>query len=63
MQISIGGDLIVAIDEQPVTDSQDIAEIMDEHKPGDTITVTFYRGRQKMTARVVLGEASGEGNG
>ena len=56
-QISIGGDLIVAIDNQEVTNSQDIAEIMNVHQPGDTVTVTFYRGRRKMTARVTLGEA------
>lgn len=62
MQISIGGDLIVAIDGQPVTDSQDIAEIMDRHKPGDEITVTFYRGQRKMTARVALGEAAEQAN-
>ena len=55
--ISIGGDLIVAIDGQQVTNSQDLAEIMDEHQPGDAITVTFYRGRRKMTTRVTLGEA------
>ncbi|MGA7522205.1 MAG: trypsin-like peptidase domain-containing protein [Acidobacteriaceae bacterium] len=55
--ISIGGDLIVAIDGQQITNSQDLAEIMDEHQPGDTITVTFYRGRRKMTTRVTLGEA------
>lgn len=63
MQISIGGDLIVAIDGQPVTDSQDVAEIMDRHQPGDTVTVTFYRGQRKMTARVVLGEAPERADG
>jgi S1-C subfamily serine protease len=63
MQISTGGDLIVAIDGRPVTDSQDIAEIMDRHQPGDTVTVTFYRGQRRMTARVVLGEADQQANG
>ncbi len=58
MQISIGGDLIVAIDGQQVTNSQDLAEVMNGHQPGDTVTVTFFRGRRKMTARVVLGEAN-----
>jgi S1-C subfamily serine protease len=58
MQISIGGDLIVAIDGQQVTDTQDVAEIMDRHQPGDTVTVTFYRGQRKMTTRAVLGEAA-----
>jgi S1-C subfamily serine protease len=57
MQISTGGDLIVAIDGQEITNSQDIAEIMNQHQPGDTVTVTFFRGRRRMTTRVTLGEA------
>lgn len=57
MQISIGGDLIVAVDNQQVTTAQELSDLMNEHQPGDTLTVTFYRGRKKMTARVVLGEA------
>jgi S1-C subfamily serine protease len=62
MEISIGGDLIVAIDGQQITDSQDIAEIMDRHQPGDAVTVTFYRGQRKMSARVVLGQAAEQAN-
>jgi S1-C subfamily serine protease len=57
MQISIGGDLIVAVDNQPVTNAQELSDIMNSHQPGDTVTITFYRGRRKMTARVQLGEA------
>jgi S1-C subfamily serine protease len=57
MQIYLGGDLIVGIDEQEVTDTQDISDIMNRHQTGDAVTVTFYRGRRKMTARVTLGEA------
>jgi S1-C subfamily serine protease len=30
---------------------------MNEHQPGDTVTLTFFRGRRKMTARITLGEA------
>ena len=55
--IYLGGDLIVAIESQQVTNAQDITEIMDSHQTGDTVTVTFFRGRRKMTARVTLGEA------
>jgi S1-C subfamily serine protease len=55
--IYLGGDLIVAIDSQEVTSAQDISEIMDRHQAGDTVTVTFYRGRRKMTTKVTLGEA------
>ena len=57
MQIYLGGDLIVGIDDQEVTDTQDISDIMNRHQTGDTVTVTFYRARRKMTARVTLGEA------
>jgi S1-C subfamily serine protease len=57
MQIYLGGDLIVAIDGQDVTSTQDIADIMNRHQTGDTVTLTFFRGSRKMTARVTLGEA------
>jgi S1-C subfamily serine protease len=55
--IYLGGDLIVAIDEDRVTSPQDISEIMDHHQAGDIVTVTFYRGSRKMTAKLTLGEA------
>jgi len=57
--IMLGGDLIVAIDGQQVTDPQDINAIMDKHQAGDTISVTFYRGRKQMTLKLILGEARG----
>ena len=57
MQIYLGGDLIVGIDGQQVATTQDIDEIMDHHQVGDVITITFFRGRRKLTARVTLGDA------
>ncbi|MBX6361207.1 MAG: trypsin-like peptidase domain-containing protein [Acidobacterium ailaaui] len=56
-QIHIGGDLIVAIDGRQVTSQQDLADIMVNHQVGDTVNVTFYRGRRKLSTRVTLGEA------
>ena len=55
--IYTGGDFIVAIDDDRVTNPQDISEIMDRHQAGDVVTVTFYRGTKKMTAKLTLGEA------
>ncbi len=55
--IYIGGDLIVAIDSTPITSTQDISEVMDEHNAGDTVTVTFFRGRRRMSLPVTLAEA------
>jgi S1-C subfamily serine protease len=58
--IMIGGDLIIAIDGQQVTDTQDISVMMDKHQAGDTVTVTVLRGQRQMTFKLTLGEARGE---
>jgi S1-C subfamily serine protease len=57
--IMLGGDLIVAIDDQQVTDPQDISAIMDKHQAGDTIAITVMRARRQMTVKLTLGEAKG----
>jgi S1-C subfamily serine protease len=57
--ILLGGDLIVAIDGQQVTDNQDVSAIMDRHQVGDTVSVTIVRGQRQMTVRITLGEAPG----
>jgi len=58
--IMLGGDLIVAIDGRDVQDQQDLAQVMNSHRAGDTVRVTFYRGKKKMEVNVVLGEAKQE---
>ena len=55
--IMIGGDLIIAIDGDSVGDQQDLANTMNKHRAGDTVTVTVYRNKRKMDIKVVLGEA------
>jgi len=54
--ITIGGDLIVAIDGEKIEDQQDLAQVMNKHRAGDTVRVTFYRGKTKTEANVTLGE-------
>jgi S1-C subfamily serine protease len=56
MLINVGGDLIVAIDGREVSDTSDISAITEKHQPGDTVNVTVYRGRRKMTVKLVLGD-------
>jgi S1-C subfamily serine protease len=58
-EIFLGGDLIVGIDDQPVTNTQELSEIMDRHEVGDAVVVTFMRGQRQLTAKLVLGEAGG----
>jgi S1-C subfamily serine protease len=57
--IMIGGDLLVAIDGQPVEDQQDLSHVMQNHRSGDTVTVTVFRGKKRIDIKVVLGEARG----
>ncbi len=55
--IMLGGDLIVAIDDQKVEDQQDLTQMMDNHRAGDSVKVTIYRGKKKLDVTVSLGEA------
>jgi S1-C subfamily serine protease len=58
--IMVGGDLIVAVDGQKVEDQQELAQIMNNHRAGDTVRITIYRGKKKMDVNVTLGEAKQE---
>jgi S1-C subfamily serine protease len=55
--IMVGGDLIVAIDGQDVQDQQDLSQVMNNHRAGDTVRLTIYRGKKKTDVNVTLGEA------
>jgi S1-C subfamily serine protease len=55
--IMIGGDLIVAIDGQRIDDQQALAQIMNNHRAGDSVRMTIYRGKKKIDVTVSLGEA------
>ena len=57
MPIMVGGDLIVAVDGQAVQDQRDLAQMMNNHRAGDTVKITVYRGKRKMDLDVTLGEA------
>jgi S1-C subfamily serine protease len=58
--ITLGGDLIVAIDGQDIQDQQDLSQVMNNHRAGDTVRVTIYRGKKKIDVSVTLGEAREE---
>jgi S1-C subfamily serine protease len=57
MPIMVGGDLIVGIDDQKIETQQDLAQVMNRHRAGDTVRVDIYRGKKKMQVQVTLGEA------
>jgi S1-C subfamily serine protease len=55
MPVAIGGDVIVAIDEQPVQVFDDLLAYLGRYcSPGDTVTLTFYREGKKMKLSLTL---------
>ncbi|HTC64733.1 MAG TPA: trypsin-like peptidase domain-containing protein [Candidatus Saccharimonadales bacterium] len=57
-RILLGGDVITGIDGRPITAQTDLTLALNRKRPGDTVTVEYYRGTQKMTAKVTLNDAS-----
>jgi S1-C subfamily serine protease len=55
-QLIAGGDLIVGIDGKPVHTPQDIATAIGDNKPGQAVTIQFYRGHTKKSATVTLAD-------
>lgn len=53
----LGGDLIVAIDGEKIGDEQDLSQMMNNHRAGDTVKITIFRDKKKMDVTVSLAEA------
>lgn len=49
------GDVIVALDGEPVQGMEDLAARIGAHQPGDTVELTVIRDGQRETVRVTLG--------
>jgi S1-C subfamily serine protease len=58
-RIMIGGDVIVALDGQKVANQFDMNVLLNRKRPGDTVTITVYRGAKKVDVPVKLGEHDG----
>ncbi|MBI1750628.1 MAG: trypsin-like peptidase domain-containing protein [Acidobacteria bacterium] len=52
----IGGDIIVAINGQKISNQLEMNLALNRKRPGDSINVTIYRGREKMDVKVTLTE-------
>ena len=55
--IMLGGDLIVAIDGEEINDNRDLSGIMNNHRVGDKVRVSIYRGKKRMDIEVTLSES------
>src|ERR1700722_3067761 len=58
MPVMLGGDLIVAIDGQEITNAQDLSAAMNSHKAGDEVTLTVFRGHKRLDAKGKLNDAT-----
>jgi S1-C subfamily serine protease len=55
-ELRVGGDVVVALDGKKIANQVDLNILLNRMQPGDTVTLTVYRGKQKMDVRVRLGE-------
>ncbi|MCE5255683.1 MAG: trypsin-like peptidase domain-containing protein [Spirochaetaceae bacterium] len=53
---NIGGDIITMIDGLTVSSVADLNTALEDNRPGETIWVEFYRGKQKMRTRLTLAQ-------
>src|SRR5829696_6611063 len=52
----VGGDIITKLDGKEVTGMEDVVSVVNEHKPGDEITLTVWSDDQQKDVTVKLGD-------
>jgi S1-C subfamily serine protease len=55
-QLRAGGDVIVAIDDQPVDSADDVINVVNERQPGDEVTLEVVRDGEHTDVDVTLGK-------
>jgi S1-C subfamily serine protease len=60
--VMLGGDLIVGVDGEEIASPQDLTNALQMHHPGETVTLTVYRGQKKMSFKVTLSDAKESAN-
>jgi S1-C subfamily serine protease len=58
--VTAGGDLIVKVDGRDIEEPEDVAAAIADNKPGDTVAVEYFRGDERKTVAVELGERPDE---
>jgi S1-C subfamily serine protease len=51
------GDIITALDDKPVEKANDLFDLLEQHKVGDTVAVTVIRDDEEVKIQVTLGSA------
>ncbi len=56
LDLVLGGDVIVQIDDEKIESMKDVITYMDTKKPGDEVTLKLLRGSEHITKKVKLGK-------
>ena len=54
--LRIGGDLIVGLDDKKINSPDDLVSAVEGKKPGDEVTLSYYRGRKKQSTKLKLAQ-------
>ena len=57
----VGGDVIVAVDNRPITRESDVAAALAADQPGQTIPLVLQRGPHRLTVHVTLAQRPSQG--
>ena len=60
--LASGGDLIVKVGDQEVSDPGQLADAIGKRKPGDEVRVEYFRGDERRSAQVKLAERPDQAN-
>jgi S1-C subfamily serine protease len=60
--VKTGGDVVVAVDGKPVLENNDLSELIAQHKPGDSVTLTVIRDGHRGQVQVTLGSRPADVN-
>lgn len=54
------GDIITKVEDDKISTTSDVLLAVRKHNPGDTISITFNRAGEEMTANATLGSDEGQ---
>lgn len=53
---NVGGDILVSVDGTPISSIADLYSALEDNKPGDTVSVQYYRGSKLSNATISLAD-------
>jgi S1-C subfamily serine protease len=62
-QLRAGGDVITAVDGNPVTGMDDVISTVNQKQPGDDVQLSLAHGDQERTVTVTLGDRPANASG